>query len=272
MHARPGYAFEVAPDEIVLTSRIVSADAIERAYSQAKRETKKVYALVVLQRKVSLPLSYFVLVPLRISPNAITVVSSIVGVLAAYAFASAQFVLGSWLTIIWGIMDCCDGEVARLTGKSSKFGELLETLNSNLQYAIWLPAIAYGLYASGKLTVEWVFAAFLACAIFNVVRGLFGKYPQAYLGEPKGPLRSFLACQFKDMLEARRHNRPGAFVFYAWRNVVAQHGLFELVFLVTASLFPHALPYAVMVYVVIYATFGVVTFIGVNAAGVVAAR
>jgi phosphatidylglycerophosphate synthase len=251
---------------------MISAEAVERAYSQAKRETKKVYALVILQRKVSLPLSYFLLVPLRVSPNAITVASSVVGVLAAYAFATAHFVLGAWLTIVWGIMDCCDGEVARLTGRQSKFGELLETLNSNLQYATWLPAITYGLYATGRLALEWVFAAFLACAVFNVVRGLYGKYPYAYLGEPEGTLKSFVACQFKDMREARLRNRPAAFVFYAWRNVVAQHGLFELVFLVTATVLPSALPLAAMSYVVIYATFGVVTFVAVNAAGFVVSR
>jgi phosphatidylglycerophosphate synthase len=256
----------------MLTSRMISADAMERAYSQAKRETKKVYALVFLQRKVSLPLSYFVLVPLGVSPNAITAVSSVVGVLAAVAFAMGRFGLGAWLTIIWGIMDCCDGEVARLTGRQSKFGEVLETLNSNLQYAIWLPAIAYGLYARAELALKWVFAAFLACAIFNVVRGLYGKYPEAYLGAPEGELKSFLACQFKDMFEARRKNRPAAFVFYAWRNVIAQHGLFELVFLICALLFPAALPHATMFYVVVYAVFGIVTFVAVNAAGFVAGR
>jgi phosphatidylglycerophosphate synthase len=251
---------------------LIPTEAFDQAFSPAKRETRKVYALVILQRKISLPVSYFVLAPLGVHPNAITAASSIVGILAAVAFALGHFVGGAWMTILWGVMDCCDGEVARLTGRQSKFGELLETLNSNLQYAIWLPAIAYGLYSGGALELGWVFAAFLACAVFNVGRGLWGKYPVAYLGQPVGRARVFLACQFKDMFELRRTDRVAAMVFYAWRNVVAQHGLFELLFLCFALFIPSGLPFLTMFYVVVYGVFGIVTFAAVNVAGTVVGR
>ncbi|MCA9421249.1 MAG: CDP-alcohol phosphatidyltransferase family protein, partial [Nitrospira sp.] len=68
------------------------------------------------------------------SPNTITMVSMVVGLVAA-----ALFVPGSWKLAILGglilqlsvIIDCCDGEVARLTFSESKFGQELDIWADN---------------------------------------------------------------------------------------------------------------------------------------------
>ena len=253
-------------------SLLYSDDLINRAYSKAKQETKKVYALVFLQRQLSLPLSYFVFVPLGIAPNVLTVFSMVLGVAGAYLLATGAFVAGSLGLIAWGLIDCCDGEVARLTGRQSAFGEALETLNSNIQYVLWLPALSYGLYADGRFGVEWVLAALLSSALFNAVRGGYGAYPQKYMGEPTSRLKRFVACQFKNMHELRREDRFAAVVFYGWRNVVAQHGLFELIVLITALAFPSALSGVVMFYVVVYTAFSVVTIAAMSIAGAFVSR
>jgi phosphatidylglycerophosphate synthase len=236
-------------------------DVVERAYTPGKRETKKVYVLVALQRRLSLPLSYFVFVPLGVSPNLLTILSMLVGLGGAYLLATGWVASGAMVLIVWGLLDCCDGEVARLTGRLSPAGALLETLNSNVQYVLWLPALCYGLYTEGQLGVQWVFAAFLFSGLFNTVRGFYGNYPVKFLGPPAGPLKTFLGCQFKDMFSLRQNHRVPAFVFYGWRNVIAQHGLFELVVLVSALAFPAALTGVAIFYVFVYALFSVTTIV-----------
>jgi len=86
------------------------------------------------------------------SPNTITMVSMAVGLVAA-----ALFVPGSWeLAILGGlilqlsvIIDCCDGEVARLTFSESKFGQELDIWADNVVHIVLFAAIACGTYLHG---------------------------------------------------------------------------------------------------------------------------
>jgi phosphatidylglycerophosphate synthase len=86
------------------------------------------------------------------SPNTITMVSMVVGLVAA-----AMFVPGSWELAILGalilqlsvIIDCCDGEVARLTFSESKFGQELDIWADNVVHIVLFAAIACGAFLHG---------------------------------------------------------------------------------------------------------------------------
>ena len=233
-------------------TRLVPRDILERAYSPAKLETKRVYILIFLQREFSILFSYYLFIPFGISPNAITVISMALGIAGAAYFALGEFLIGVLLLILWGILDCSDGEVARLTERSSKLGQVLEGLNSNIQYAIWLPALASGLFQMGALEIEWVLGALLAMSLFNITRGFLGAYPTSVLGEPTTSLKKFLACQFKNMRDTRQEHTLGRLVFYSWRYVIAQHCLFELSVLACALFYPAGLIFIAMFYVGAY--------------------
>ena len=89
---------------------------------------------------------------LRWTPNAITILSMVVGLLAA-----GFFIPGSWTFALIGallfqlsvIIDCCDGEVARLTYSESKFGQELDIWADNVVHIAIFAGIACGAYLQG---------------------------------------------------------------------------------------------------------------------------
>ncbi|MEX0830623.1 MAG: CDP-alcohol phosphatidyltransferase family protein [Nitrospirales bacterium] len=86
---------------------------------------------------------------LRWTPNAITILSMVVGLVAAGFFfpGSWEFALvGALLFQVAVIIDCCDGEVARLTFAESKFGQELDIWADNVVHIAIFAGIACGAY------------------------------------------------------------------------------------------------------------------------------
>jgi len=97
-------------------------------------------------RKISALLSRLFLA-MGLSPNAITVVATAIGLLAAVAFAMGHYaagVIGALLFQLAAIVDCCDGEVARLTFRESKLGEQLDIMTDNVVHVAIFGAIGWG--------------------------------------------------------------------------------------------------------------------------------
>jgi phosphatidylglycerophosphate synthase len=73
-----------------------------------------------------------------ISPNVVTGMSLTASLSAAVCFLTPGYgmaLLGALLFQLAAVLDCCDGDVARSTGTTSKFGERLDLLSDNLSYA-----------------------------------------------------------------------------------------------------------------------------------------
>ena len=79
-----------------------------------------------------------------ISPNAITVIGLVLVTAgaAAYPFHRNSLVFGAWLALSFSF-DALDGAVARLTGRSSKFGGYLDAVVDRYQELAVLAAIAW---------------------------------------------------------------------------------------------------------------------------------
>jgi archaetidylinositol phosphate synthase len=79
-----------------------------------------------------------------ISPNAITVIglALVAAGAAAYPFHRNSLVFGVWIALSFSF-DALDGAVARLTGKSSKFGGYLDAVVDRYQELAVLAAIAW---------------------------------------------------------------------------------------------------------------------------------
>jgi phosphatidylglycerophosphate synthase len=87
-----------------------------------------------------------------LSPNAITILSMTVGLVAAGAFAFGSYltgVLGAVLFQLAAILDCCDGEVARLKFLESPVGEQLDIILDNLVHVALFAGIAWGASHTG---------------------------------------------------------------------------------------------------------------------------
>lgn len=107
-----------------------------------------------------------------LSPNAITILSLAVGLMAAATFTAGSYaagVLGGLLLQLSAIIDCCDGEVARLTHTESEFGKQLDIVSDNLvhiaifagvAWAVYLRAPAFGPLALGAAAVLGNLASF----------------------------------------------------------------------------------------------------------------
>ncbi len=83
----------------------------------------------------------------HISPNAATGLDLIFGVAAAVLVLLDHWFLGVVLIQIFGIFSCVDGEIARIQGRSSSFGDFLDTLTDRVVELLLVGAIAWSLSA-----------------------------------------------------------------------------------------------------------------------------
>jgi phosphatidylglycerophosphate synthase len=84
-----------------------------------------------------------------LTPNGVTVVATAVGVLAAVAFGVGGYaggIIGALLFQLSTILDCCDGEVARLKFMESAFGEQLDVVLDNVVHIALYAGIAWASY------------------------------------------------------------------------------------------------------------------------------
>lgn len=84
-------------------------------------------------------------------PNVITVVASLIGFTAAAGFSMGTYAAGVVAALLFqlaAVIDCCDGEVARLTFAESPFGAWLDLFLDNLVHMAIFAGIAIGLYTT----------------------------------------------------------------------------------------------------------------------------
>src|SRR5207247_7173046 len=105
-----------------------------------------------------------------LSPNAITVLSMVIGLLAAASFGVGSYtasLMGALLFQLAAIVDCCDGEVARLTHRQSRFGEQLDITADNVVHMAIFAGVAWGTYVTQVSGTSWRPLLFGAAAVFG---------------------------------------------------------------------------------------------------------
>jgi len=110
-----------------------------------------------------------------ISPDALTVFGGIVGVVAGsllYDPALGLFAFG--LLIVHGIIDSADGQLARLTNRTSEFGRILDGAGGYATHAAVYLAIALG--AASRGTSPAIFAWAGAAAVCNTMQAQMYDY------------------------------------------------------------------------------------------------
>ena len=179
------------------------------------------------------------------------------------------------MMILWALFDCCDGEVARWTGKTSTIGNTLETINSNIQYSIWLPALAYNAYNLSHINIDFFFLSFIATSLFNIFRQYLNGVPEFIQKKSDSGLKLFIASQFKAGAIYREISEPGKLFFIFWRNIATQFGLFEILVLVIGLIqfkYPLSATYFIYMYTFIYLLIGGGVFCGMIALGLLSRR
>ncbi len=79
----------------------------------------------VIYRRFSKPIARF-LMRFDVSPNAVTYFSFLIGILSAYLIAKNRIYEGIGLLFISQIFDCVDGDLARMSGKVTRYGAFID--------------------------------------------------------------------------------------------------------------------------------------------------
>ncbi len=116
-------------------------------------------------RKLSGPLTQvFMKTPL--TPNQITLIAFGVGLGSAFCFLIGEYyygILGAVLFQLSAVLDCCDGEVARLKSMQSRFGWWLDLITDNIVHGAIFLAIAWASYQ--QTGQAWRFAPGVAASV-----------------------------------------------------------------------------------------------------------
>ncbi|ABK90390.1 CDP-alcohol phosphatidyltransferase family protein [Francisella tularensis subsp. novicida] len=108
-----------------------------------------------------------------IAPNLITLISLVVGLVAAIAFFINQY-LCIFLLLLSGYFDILDGSVARLQGSSSSFGTILDILSDRFVESFIIIAIFIN-----QLDIAWVgllmMMSIIACISSFLLVGIFSQ-------------------------------------------------------------------------------------------------
>lgn len=106
-----------------------------------------------------------------LTPNSVTLLATLVGLAAAAGFSGGTYesgVVAALLFQLAAVIDCCDGEVARLTFTESPFGAWLDIAMDNVVHMAIFAGIAMGEYTRrvGE-EQDWVPLALGAAAVLG---------------------------------------------------------------------------------------------------------
>ena len=101
-----------------------------------------------------------------IHPNTVTIWSMVVGVLAAVAFTHSSFIYSGWqgllvnllgvlLLMVADVLDCTDGQLARMTGKKSRLGRILDGMAGFVWFVPLYVLLVYRFYLHHDVEFGW---------------------------------------------------------------------------------------------------------------------
>lgn len=112
-----------------------------------------------------------VFLSLGLSPNTVTMLATLVGLAAAVGFAMGTYAAGLAAAVLFqlaAVIDCSDGEIARLTFTESSFGAWLDVAMDNVVHMAIFGGIAWGSYiAASGFPYGWTPLALGAAAILG---------------------------------------------------------------------------------------------------------
>lgn len=106
-----------------------------------------------------------------ISPNIVTTLGLLVALVTAWVLSTGHFFLGGFLVLVSGAFDMLDGAVARISGKSTRFGAILDSTFDRLsEAALFLGLLAYYANQGSFQEIVLVGAALVGSMLTSYVR------------------------------------------------------------------------------------------------------
>ena len=101
----------------------------------------------IVDRLLNRPLGRYlskILVRVPFSPNQVSIASTLVGIFSGWFFASGYFISGALLLQLSAIIDCVDGDLARVLYKESRFGKWLDLAGDQFVHVAVFAGIGFG--------------------------------------------------------------------------------------------------------------------------------
>jgi phosphatidylserine synthase len=118
----------------------------------------------------------------KVGPNLVTILSLLCGVSSGILFArgnSTDALLGAVLLQCMIVFDCADGQLARITNRSSRFGRIIDTFADLATHTSIYWGVAIGLYRTSGSSISFVLALlsqvsmYLHMALFDHFKNVF---------------------------------------------------------------------------------------------------
>ena len=106
-----------------------------------------------------------------LTPNAVTLIGLLIAIGGAWLIAVGQWHIGGAVALFGGVFDMFDGALARMTGRASKFGALLDSVVDRVSEAVTLFGIlAYYLLSDNDIGAALVYAAIIGSIMVSYMR------------------------------------------------------------------------------------------------------
>ncbi len=142
--------------------------ALEREMLRRLDHPRDGYADRVLYRRLSRPLTRLLL-RAGVAPNVVTVAGILIGISGGLLFGDATpaaTVVAVALLLVSGVLDCSDGELARLVFAESRLGHWLDITGDTVVHLALLGGIALRLAATGTV-LAWPVLVLLAVGVMG---------------------------------------------------------------------------------------------------------
>ena len=106
-----------------------------------------------------------------LTPNLVTLIGLLIAVGGAWLVAVGEWWMGGIVVLFGGVFDMFDGALARMTGRASKFGALLDSVVDRVSEAVALFGIlAYYLMSDNDVGAALAYAAIIGSLMVSYMR------------------------------------------------------------------------------------------------------
>ncbi len=156
-----------------------------RLHDEYKKSLKPPETEELINQLINRPLAFLaakVLQKLKATPNFVTLLSLLCGVSSGFIFSRGRYPDIMWASLLLQFMiifDCADGQLARLTNRSSKLGRILDSLADLATHCSVYWGVAIGLYRHTGTALPFVLALsaqismYLHMAFFDHFKSVF---------------------------------------------------------------------------------------------------
>ena len=156
---------------------------IQEYYSCLKKtEVEEIFDLIFYR-----PLAFLLVKAIynsSITPNQLTVISMVFGVLGGISFSFGNhksYILGAILYLLYNVFDCSDGQLARLKKNGTSVGRILDGIADYVASIALYIGLAFG-FANNHSNSPLIWLLVFAAALSNAIQsGLLDYYRNRYL-------------------------------------------------------------------------------------------